>query len=90
VKRIYLEHRDPSRNMERFYAIHITQTMFGEWAVVREWGRIGSPGRIREDWFETRELAARAAEKIVQQKQRKGYAHPSGHPPCPSSFLQGQ
>jgi ribonucleoside-diphosphate reductase alpha chain len=24
--------------------------VFGEWAVVRDWGRIGSPGRERESW----------------------------------------
>ena len=47
----YLERVDPARNMLRFYAIRISPTLFGEWAVVREWGRIGSPGRERQSWF---------------------------------------
>src|SRR5512134_2391646 len=47
----YLEKVDPSRRMMRFYAIWIAPTLFGEWAMVREWGRVGSPGRLRESWF---------------------------------------
>ena len=36
----YLEKIDPYRRMMRFYAIWITPTLFGEWAMVREWGRV--------------------------------------------------
>ena len=45
---IYLERREPARNIQRFYAIIITPTLFGAWAMVREWGRIGQPGTVRE------------------------------------------
>jgi hypothetical protein len=38
----YLEKVDPSRRMMRFYSIWIAPTLFGEWAMVREWGRVGS------------------------------------------------
>ena len=31
--------------------MHVTQTIFGDWALIREWGRIGLPGTIREKWF---------------------------------------
>lgn len=31
----------PEANMARFYAFTIQPTLFGEWALVREWGRIG-------------------------------------------------
>jgi predicted DNA-binding WGR domain protein len=34
------------RNMLRFSTIRIAPTLFGEWAVVREWGRIGSLGHV--------------------------------------------
>lgn len=44
----YLEKVDPSRRMMRFYAIWIAPTLFGEWAMIREWGRIGSPGQLRQ------------------------------------------
>ncbi len=40
---IRLTRSDPSRNMHRFYAVQLAPTLFGEWALVAEWGRIGSP-----------------------------------------------
>lgn len=70
---VYLERVDPARNMARFYVITATPTLFGEWALIREWGRIGSPGTVKEAWFETVESAARAALKLRGQKQRRGY-----------------
>jgi predicted DNA-binding WGR domain protein len=46
--------------MMRFYAIWIAPTLFGEWAMVREWGRVGSPGRLGESWFATEKIANQA------------------------------
>ena len=48
---IHLERREPARNRQRFYAITVTRTLFGSWALVREWGRIGPPGTVREMGF---------------------------------------
>lgn len=70
---IYLERRDVEKNMARFYAVTIAPTLFGEWAVVREWGRIGSPGTVREDWFVTEAEALAAREHLAAQKSRRGY-----------------
>jgi predicted DNA-binding WGR domain protein len=42
---IYLERRDASRNMARFYALEIETDLFGAVCAVRRWGRIGSHGR---------------------------------------------
>jgi predicted DNA-binding WGR domain protein len=70
---IYLQRIDPERNMARFYRITVIPTLFGEWALIREWGRIGSPGTVREEWFETVERATQAAVKLNRQKQRRGY-----------------
>lgn len=39
----------PERNQNRFYLMMATPTLFGDWALVREWGRRGSPGRTRQD-----------------------------------------
>jgi predicted DNA-binding WGR domain protein len=69
----YLEKVDPSRRMMRFYAIWIAPTLFGEWAMVREWGRIGSPGRLRESWFETEKIANQAGMNLKKRKQARGY-----------------
>lgn len=59
--------------MSRFYRVVVTETVFGEWALIREWGRIGSPGTVKEEWFETMEVAAQAALRLSGQKQRRGY-----------------
>jgi predicted DNA-binding WGR domain protein len=68
-----LECRDALHNKRRFYAIHITQTIFGEWAVIKEWGRIGSPGTVREEWFDEESQAINKANAIVQRRVRRGY-----------------
>jgi len=71
---IYLERRDPAMNMARFYAISLAPTLFGPCAVVREWGRIGSPGTVREEWYDNPDLAAAQLARIAERKRRKGYA----------------
>jgi predicted DNA-binding WGR domain protein len=43
----FLTRTDPTRNINRFYIVDITPTLFGEWVLVREWGRRGSPGTVR-------------------------------------------
>lgn len=70
---IYLQRIDPERNMARFYRITVIPTLFGEWALIREWGRIGSPGTLREAWYDDEPAARRAGEQRVQQKLRRGY-----------------
>ena len=70
---VYLERREPARNRQRFYAILVTPTLFGAWAMVREWGRIGQPGTVRETWFETETAASEAGAKVRQRKERRGY-----------------
>ena len=70
---IYLERREPARNRQRFYAITVTRTLFGSWAMVREWGRIGQPGTVRETWFETETAAIEAGAEVRQRKEKRGY-----------------
>ncbi len=70
---IHLERREPARNIQRFYAITVTRTLFDDWALVREWGRIGQPGTVRETWFETETAAIEAGEKVRQRKEKRGY-----------------
>jgi predicted DNA-binding WGR domain protein len=44
---------DPARNQMRFYAVTVAPNLFGQWAMIREWGRIGQAGTIRQTWFES-------------------------------------
>jgi len=69
---VYLEKRHPSKNMMRFYSIRITLTLFGQWALIRQWGRIGSKGAILEHWFDTRDEAEKAGAKLCRAKKQRG------------------
>jgi predicted DNA-binding WGR domain protein len=69
----YLKRRDQGRNMASFYAISLAPTLFGPCAVVREWGRIGSPGTVREEWFADNMQAEKAATQLFAEKTRRGY-----------------
>ncbi len=35
---IYLERHDPKQNLHRFCQIHVVPGIFGDWALIREWG----------------------------------------------------
>ena len=67
---IRLERREPAHNRLRFYTIAATRTRFDGWAVVREWGRIGQPGTVRETWFETESAAIEAGGASAEGKAR--------------------
>ena len=70
---LYLKKRIPARNQKRFYTITVTRTLFGSWAMVREWGRIGQPGTVRETWFETETAAIEVGAEVRQRKEKRGY-----------------
>jgi predicted DNA-binding WGR domain protein len=46
---IYLERRDIARNMARYYCLTVERNLFGEFSLVRTWGRIGYHGRQKID-----------------------------------------
>jgi predicted DNA-binding WGR domain protein len=73
VTTIHLERRELARNRRRFQAIIITPTLFGSWALIREWGRIVQPGTVREMWYETEGDAWAAGEQWRIRKEKRGY-----------------
>lgn len=73
MNHIYLERHDQDKNMHRFYQMFVTPGIFGDWSLVREWGRAGSPGTVRKDWFDTEGEAINAGQKLCDAKQKKGY-----------------
>jgi len=48
---MHLTRTDPEANLYRYYRMEIVRGLFGDWGLVREWGRIGGSGRVRTDWF---------------------------------------
>lgn len=73
MNHIYMERHDPDKNMHRFYQLYITPGIFGDWSLVKEWGRQSSPGTVRKEWFATEAEAISAGQKLAEVKQKKGY-----------------
>lgn len=71
---VYMERSDHTRNLARFYQVDILPTLFGDWAVVSRWGRIGTYGHTQQDWFPSLPEAQTAHARRVQRKCRRGYS----------------
>lgn len=74
----YLTRQDETRNMARFYAMSLQVNLFAEYSLVREWGRIGRGGQVREDTYATADDAHRAFLNIQQAKLKRGYVAHGG------------
>jgi len=75
---IRLVRRVPEKNMLHFYLIHLVPSLFGQWGLLREWGRVGSPGKTRLDWHDSKELARKASEALLESKLNRGYCYANG------------
>jgi predicted DNA-binding WGR domain protein len=73
VPYIVLERRDPTRNMARYYVLSLEPSLFGDTALVRQWGRLGRSGRQRIDLFRQHARAVETLEDWFARKQRRGY-----------------
>jgi predicted DNA-binding WGR domain protein len=73
LQMLVLERRDASVNIARFYVLAIEPTLFGDTAVVREWGRIGFLGCRRLDLYPDTAAAAEALDFWLARKARRGY-----------------
>jgi len=59
--------------MNRFYRLCLQPDLFGGCTLIREWGRIGSGGRVRYDDFASEVQAVSALISMSQIKARRGY-----------------
>lgn len=78
IQYLILDRRDPAANMARFYVLSVEESLFGDAALIREWGRIGSTGRRRIELHESEGRAVEALETWLRRKQRRGYRIRSG------------
>ena len=53
--------------------VTVTPTLFGEWAVLREWGRRGSPGTMRLDSYQLRDEAETVERRTIKRRLQRGY-----------------
>lgn len=70
---LYIERRDPDRNMARFYALSIEETLFGDARLVRRWGRIGTAGRMVQHSFDDETEAVSLFLELLRAKRMRGY-----------------
>ena len=62
-----------SRNMRRFYKMIVQRDLFGGASLIREWGRIGSPGQVRVDHHPDEGKAIDALADLSMAKRQRGY-----------------
>jgi predicted DNA-binding WGR domain protein len=70
---LVLHRSDPSCNMARYYVLSLAPSLFGDAALIREWGRIGREGQRRVELYESQSRAVEALETWLQRKRRRGY-----------------
>lgn len=74
---VYMERCDKRSNMSRFYEVGVEPTLFGDWTLVCRWGRIGTNGRTRQEWFPSLSEVQSAQTDAVTIKRKRGYDVPS-------------
>ena len=70
---LYLTRRDPACNMARFYELAVEPSLFGNWLLVRRWGRIGTHGRSRLMSYDSRNEAEQGLAHLADRKLQRGY-----------------
>lgn len=69
----YVERRDGTRKMARYYAMDVSETLFGDVCLSRRWGRIGARGQSKIHVFQSETAAVLIFLEIVRQKRLRGY-----------------
>lgn len=70
---LHFQRRDAARNMARHYALSLQPTLFGELAIVRAWGRIGTRGQQKLLTFSSHSEATAKFEQLALRRRRRGY-----------------
>ena len=72
----YIERIDPVCNMARFYSLGVHPTLFGDYSLMRCWGRIGTRGQCKEHIFKEEKDADNQLLTFLQAKMKRGYKGP--------------
>jgi predicted DNA-binding WGR domain protein len=73
ITAIMLTRNIAQQNVHRFYKLDVQPTLFGEWALVREWGRIGRAGTVRVETHHSRGIADIAMASYWTNRLKRGY-----------------
>jgi predicted DNA-binding WGR domain protein len=61
-------------------SMQVLPTLFGDWTLTTEWGRIGSTGQVQNRFFHNEAAATAALELRFESKVRRGYTSASVAP----------
>ncbi|MEO5334703.1 MAG: WGR domain-containing protein [Magnetococcus sp. YQC-5] len=71
--KVYLQRPNPISGVVLFYSLQIQRDLLGRWHVIKEWGRAGSPGTLRQTPYGAYEVAMEAMLTLESQLLDKGY-----------------
>lgn len=71
--RLLMHRVDPAKNMRRFYLMTVQRDLFGGATLIKEWGRIGSAGKLQRDQHPDEGQAIDALADIAKAKHKRGY-----------------
>lgn len=60
-------------NMRVFYTVSLQPTLFGEWSLVRRWGRVGTNGQSLLHTYDSEVQARVALDRAVSKRRKRGY-----------------
>ena len=64
---------DPTKHRSRFYELRLQPTLWGGVALVRVWGRLGTPGRWAATEYPDRAAARSDVERAVRRRLGRDY-----------------
>ena len=64
---------DLQRNMFRFYSMSVQPNLFGGCSLIRAWGRIGTAGSTKIEFFGDDDAAENARCRLIRIKLSRGY-----------------
>ena len=70
---LYLRRTDAVRNINRFYFMAVQRDLFGGVNLIREWGRVGSAGKVKVTRHIDEGQAVNGLAEIARSKQKRGY-----------------
>lgn len=71
--RLYLKREDLTHNMRRFYVMTVQRDLFGGVSLIREWGRVGSAGKVMISYHRDEGQAVNVLSDIARSKHKRGY-----------------
>ena len=81
---IVLYRINQTQNMHRFYRLDVQRDLFGQWCLMRQWGRIGRAGRSSITVYGSPDEANQSLNTIRSRKAKRGYVSARMSPEIPA------